>query len=157
VSQCAPLCILLSTRLGNVHCNESLVWFELSGVCDTIHIGSSLGFLLVIRLLPCVVEILQFQFGKSGHFTCVKCADDIDLGVGQLKSLDLGLGGSPDDQPPTAPLFSPLGGAMQHRSANPPNNVTTGGGRVISPALVPTHTCGQSRRSARSRKFCRRR
>ena len=40
-----------------VHWNESLVWFEVSGFCDIINIGSSPGFLLVIiLLLPCVVK-----------------------------------------------------------------------------------------------------
>lgn len=41
---------------ANVHCSESLVWFETSGFRDTINIGSSLGLLPVILLLPCVMD-----------------------------------------------------------------------------------------------------
>jgi hypothetical protein len=70
VSRYVPQSVPLSIHLGNVHYIESLVWFKIPGVCDTINIGLSLGFLLVILLLPCVVEILQLQVGQTGPFRC---------------------------------------------------------------------------------------
>jgi hypothetical protein len=45
--------------IANVHCNEPLVWFKASGFCYAINPGSSLGLLLDILLLPCIIEILQ--------------------------------------------------------------------------------------------------
>lgn len=57
ISHGIPLCPHIFTV--NVYCNESLVWFEVSGFCDTINIESSLVLLPVILLLPCVMEILQ--------------------------------------------------------------------------------------------------
>jgi hypothetical protein len=59
VCECAPQNIPLSTHL---HLQmfiavSHLVWFEISGFCDTINIGSSLG-LRVIMLLCCVMGIL---------------------------------------------------------------------------------------------------
>ena len=44
VSQCVLLYNRLSPR-ANVHCNESLVWFEASGFCYTINSESPLGLL----------------------------------------------------------------------------------------------------------------
>ena len=58
----------LSPHIFISHCNESLVWFEVSGFCDTINIGSSLGLLRVILLLPCVMEILKFWISRTGSF-----------------------------------------------------------------------------------------
>jgi len=54
-----------TSSLANVHCNESLVWIEVSGLCDTIDIGSSWG-LLVMPMLPFAMEILQLWVSKSG-------------------------------------------------------------------------------------------
>lgn len=48
-----------SSSLTNIHWNESLVWFEVSSFCDTINTKSSLGLLLAVLLLPCVMETLQ--------------------------------------------------------------------------------------------------
>ena len=66
-----------------------MVWFEISGFGDAINMGSSPGVLLVILLLPCVTEILQDQP------LCVlqRFIDGVAVGTGQLKALDLGLGG----------------------------------------------------------------
>lgn len=44
--------------LANAHCSESLVWFEISGFCDT-DTGFLLGSLQVIPLLPWVMGMLQ--------------------------------------------------------------------------------------------------
>lgn len=51
--------------LGSIHCKESLVWFETSGLISE----SSLGLLLGILLLSCVGEILQHCVCRSGPFT----------------------------------------------------------------------------------------
>jgi hypothetical protein len=37
--------------------------------CDTINIGSSLGLLLIILLLSCVIEILQLWISRTGLVT----------------------------------------------------------------------------------------
>lgn len=80
VSQSIPFCAYIFT------CNESLqVWFEASGFCYTISTGNSLGFLLNILFLPCVLDlydqslhvILQFINGvdvEVGHFKALICA-----------------------------------------------------------------------------------
>jgi len=61
----------LSPHIFTCQCSlhESLVWFEVSGFSDTINIGSLLGLLLVILLLPSVMEILQFWISRTGPFT----------------------------------------------------------------------------------------
>ena len=41
------------SSLANIHCNQSLVCFEILVFCDTINIGSLVGLLPVIGLLPC--------------------------------------------------------------------------------------------------------
>jgi hypothetical protein len=71
-----------TSLLANVHCNESLVWFDISGFYYTIStIRLSPGLLLDVLLLACFLEILQlWQF-----------IDEIDIGVSQPKALDLGL------------------------------------------------------------------
>jgi hypothetical protein len=80
ISLCDAVCHSVSivypfvhtSLLVNVNCNESLVWFEL--FCDTINIESSLGLLPVILLLPCVMEVLQLQNGRTGPFVLVPAA-----------------------------------------------------------------------------------
>jgi hypothetical protein len=54
--------------LANVHCNESLVWFEIFDFCDTINVGSSLGLFRPILMLPCIMEIPQLWFSRTGPF-----------------------------------------------------------------------------------------
>ena len=43
--------------LTNVHCNESLVWFKISGFCDSINTEPSLRLLSVILQLPGIMGI----------------------------------------------------------------------------------------------------
>jgi hypothetical protein len=46
VSQCVPrIPFVYTSSLANVHCNESLVWYECSGFCYSINTGTSVGFL----------------------------------------------------------------------------------------------------------------
>ena len=84
---------VLTSSLANVDCNESLGWF--SGFCDTININSSPGILpgyLAVALChpdPAALDQQDWPFHTSQPF-----AYDTDLGVGQLRALDLGLGGS---------------------------------------------------------------
>jgi hypothetical protein len=42
-----------SSLLANVHCNESLVWYEASGFCYSISTGSSLGDTLGYTVVLC--------------------------------------------------------------------------------------------------------
>jgi hypothetical protein len=57
-----------TSLLANTHCNESLVWFQVSGFCDTINIGSSSALLPIILLLQRVMEILRLWTSKTGPF-----------------------------------------------------------------------------------------
>jgi len=91
VSQGIPICPC--NLLANVCCNKSLVWFKASGFCYTINTGSSLGPLSHILFLPCIIEILQFWSAGTFH-ALQQLIDRVDVGVGQLKALDLGLVGS---------------------------------------------------------------
>lgn len=90
ISECVPQSIpVYTSSLANVHCSKWLVWFRISGFCDTINIASSLGLLPVTLLLPCVIEILKLWMDRTGLFT-----DGGDFGVGQFRALGLGPGGS---------------------------------------------------------------
>ena len=81
--------------LANVHCSESLVWFEASGFCYTINTGSSLGLLLDTLLSPCVMEILQLWFSaRVALHKLQQFIDGLDVGVGRRETLDLGPHGS---------------------------------------------------------------
>ena len=70
MSRCVPQCIPLPTHLHLQvsNGNESLVWFEVSGFCDTINIAFPLGLLPVILLLLCVMEILKLWIRRMGSF-----------------------------------------------------------------------------------------
>ena len=70
-------------------CNESLVWFEASGFCYTLNTGSTPGLFFDIPLLPCHGDPVALVLHTLQQFI-----NGVDVGVGQLKALDLGLGGS---------------------------------------------------------------
>ena len=84
-----------TSSLANVHFNESVVWSEASGFCDIINIGSSSGTppsYPVVALCygdPAALEQQDWPFPTSHPL-----ANDIDLGMGQFRALDLGLGDS---------------------------------------------------------------
>jgi hypothetical protein len=87
-----------------------MIWFKISGFCDTTNIGSSSGLLLGILLFPCAMEILLLWFSGTG--TCEKSqpfAIDVDFGVGQLRDLQLGLGDNVACQGSNSPLSAPPG------------------------------------------------
>ena len=64
--------------LANVHCNEPLVSFEVSGFYYTINTGSSPGLHLKVQLLPCVMEVLWLWIYKTGPFMYI---DVVEVGV----------------------------------------------------------------------------
>jgi hypothetical protein len=106
----AALCHSVSHRISlchtsslvNVRYNESLLWFEIFGFCDTINIGSSLGLLLVILLLSCVMEIC---ISRTGPFMCSN----------HLQSPGSGPGWSGTELVSLPSLLStPLGQGLQH-------------------------------------------
>ena len=94
----AALCHSVSHRISlchtsslvNVRYNESLLWFEIFGFCDTINIGSSLGLLLVILSCPVSWRSCKFQTARLAPSTA-PFIDEIDLGMGHLRALNLGL------------------------------------------------------------------
>ena len=71
-----------------------MVWFQASGFCYTINTGSSPELFLDILPLPCVMELLQLWFCRTLPFKCSNSSQVGVDGMGQLKALDLGLGGS---------------------------------------------------------------
>jgi hypothetical protein len=79
-----------TSLLTNTHCNELLVSFKISGSRYAINTGSSLGLLLdSLLLLPwrsCSLDLQDRPLHKLQQFI-----DGMDVGVDQLKTLDLGL------------------------------------------------------------------
>lgn len=104
------VCVLLPKQLY-FHCNDSLVWFEASGFYHTISTGSSLRLLSdIILMLPCVMEILQLQFCRTRPlYSLQKFTDRLDVGVDQVKILDLCQGSGCAAQPTSSPAPSPPG------------------------------------------------
>jgi hypothetical protein len=83
-----------TSLLANVHCHESPVWFEASGFCCPISNRSSwglLGYPVVVRCHedPAALNLWDWPLHTLQQFT-----NRVDVGLGQLKALDLGLGGS---------------------------------------------------------------
>ena len=74
----------------NFHCNESLVWLDISGFYYAINTGSSPGLHSDSLLLSCVTEVLQDQ----PLYTLQQLVHSVNVVVGQLKVLGLGLRGS---------------------------------------------------------------
>lgn len=56
--------------LSDVHRNESLACFKISGFPDTISIGSLVEIVPVTLLLPCVMESLYLWISRTSPFTC---------------------------------------------------------------------------------------
>lgn len=83
--------IFLSTLFT---CKRLWAWFEASGVCYTIRAGSSPGLLLGILLLPGHGDPAALHLQAWSLHALQQFIDGVDVGVGQPKALDLGLGGS---------------------------------------------------------------
>ena len=72
-------------------CNESLDWFEASGFCYTINVGSSLGLLSVGA--PCHGDPAALDMQDQPFYVLQQFIDGVDVEIDQLKVLDVGLGG----------------------------------------------------------------
>lgn len=93
--------------LARVNCKELLACFEASGFCYIIDNGPSLGLVLVITLLPCIVGILRPWILQHWPLHMLQqILDGLDVGVGQL--ITLGLGSCRTGQSTSSPLSSPL-------------------------------------------------
>jgi hypothetical protein len=55
--------------LADIECNDLEIWYEASGFCYYIKIGTLRGLVLNIQVLPCVMEILQLWVCMTGPFT----------------------------------------------------------------------------------------
>ena len=80
-----------TSSLGNVRCNESLVWSEASGFCHTIGTGSGTRPSYPVVALLChgkssALELQDWPSRALQQFT-----DGVEFRVGQLRPLDLGL------------------------------------------------------------------
>ena len=64
------------------------------GICHTFNSVSSLGLLLDIMLLPCAMRLCSLDLHDLPLLEFQQFIDGVDVGVGQLKALDLSLGGS---------------------------------------------------------------
>ena len=80
---------------ANVHFNESLGWFKVLGFWHNINTEPSQRHLSNILLLSRIMVILQLWFCSTNPLhTFQKFIDGLDVGVDQLKALDLGQGPS---------------------------------------------------------------
>jgi hypothetical protein len=55
-----------TSSLANIHCNESLIWTQISGFCDTILAGTTPGYPVVSL---CHEDTASFE-QQDGPFTC---------------------------------------------------------------------------------------
>lgn len=82
---------VFTSLLADVHCNESLLWFEDCGLCDTISIGSSWGLLSYFVVAKCQGNSEILKKKDWPIHVSESLADGVDLEVGHLRALDLGL------------------------------------------------------------------
>lgn len=80
---------------------------------------------------PKALKLKSWLLHMPQHFT-----DGINVGVGQLTALDLGLGSSWASQPTSPPSPIPGGWALQHCPDSPPN-AELPRGRASFPTLTP--------------------
>jgi hypothetical protein len=78
-----------ASSLASVHCSESLACLEASGFCYTINAGSSQGYPVAVlcRGDPAALNLQDWPYHTLQQFIA-----GVDVEVGQLKALDLGLG-----------------------------------------------------------------
>ena len=88
--------ILVNTfLLANVHCNELLVCFEADGFCYAVYTGFSQDFLLDSLFdALCHGDAAALDLQNQPFHPLQQIIDVVDVGVDQLKALDLGLEGS---------------------------------------------------------------
>jgi len=75
----------------------------------TLSILDPLGDFSDILLLPCVMEVLQLWICRTCPFMSSSRSDGVDVGVGQIRALVLGLGGSRASQPASSPAPTAAG------------------------------------------------
>ena len=118
MSQCVLQYIRLSTHLRLqifIAVSKALVWFKISGFCDTINPHWDCS-----KLSCCCPESWRScSFGTAG--LAQPFTDYIDIGGGQFRALDLGLGDGTDGQPTDFPLSAPLGQLSSPVLMRPPN------------------------------------
>ena len=81
----------LSIHFANIHGNVSLVWFEASGFCYTINsvLGTPSRCSVVAPCCgdPAALGLYVWPLPQLQQFI-----DEVNVGVRQLKAMDLGLG-----------------------------------------------------------------
>jgi hypothetical protein len=99
---------------------------------------------------PCVLEFLQRWICRTNPSHPQQFLDGVDVGVGQLKVLTLGLGGSWVAHPASSPAPPLPGPAPQHHLASLPTAATgKGQGQLsCSQALRAAHPCHTTRPSS---------
>jgi hypothetical protein len=122
--------------LAKVHHNEQLIWFKVSGFCPAIKSGFSLGFLLDILCHgdPATLILQGWLLHMFQQFI-----DGVDVGVGQLKALDLSLGSSFIAHPASPPVRASSPACSSQQEAR------------LAPALIPSGTalpCPDTRASS---------
>jgi hypothetical protein len=79
-----------TSLLANVHCNDSLVWYEASGFCYSIDTGPHWDFSWISCCCSVSWRYCSFEsVGPAPSFT--PAINEEDIGVGQFKVLDLDL------------------------------------------------------------------
>lgn len=84
-----------TSLLENIHCNESLVWFETSGFCYILSVldphwnVSQISCGALCHGDPAALHLQDWPFHALQQFI-----PEVDVGMGQLKALDLSLGSS---------------------------------------------------------------
>lgn len=91
--------------LENVPCIETLVWLEASGFRCSINTGSSPGLLQYPAVALCHEELAALALQDGTLYTLQQSTDGVDVGMGQLKVLDLVLGGGCLGYPASSPTL----------------------------------------------------
>ena len=169
MSQCVSQYKLLSTHFSllNFHCNNSLVWFEVSGSSNTINAAFSPGFLPVVLLLPCVMEILQLWISRTGPFILPNHLQMVEmLGWAISEPWIRAWVGTELVSAPALPYLHHQGELSALLQLGHPNQPSVGG-RFSTPALMPSkpahlrphlqsqlHSAAWSRHMGHSPKCC---
>jgi hypothetical protein len=109
-----------TSLIANIHCNVSLVWSEVSCFCYSINTGSSPGLLSIspccpVSWRPSALDLQDWPLYKLQQFL-----DEVDVGVDQLKDLDLDLNDNWVGQPASSPAPTLQGELSSTALANLP-------------------------------------
>lgn len=103
-----------TSLLTSIHCKESLVCFEASGLCCSIHTGTSQGLLSDSCCLPVSWEAYSFGSTELALHLLQHVIDGVDGGESKVKAVDLDLGRSWVIQPASSHMFLSWGWSLQH-------------------------------------------